>query len=504
MGAVYLAEHPEIGRRVAVKVLRPELIKDPQLLLRFLNEARAANAIRHPNIIEILDSGTTSDGIPYLVMELLEGEVLSARIRRAGKLSLPDTLQFCYQTASALAAAHAKGIIHRDLKPDNLFIVPDPVDPLRERIKVLDFGIAKLQDLSVGRGVSSGAGMQTRTGTLLGTPVYMSPEQCLGTKTLDARSDVYALGIIMFEMLTGHPPFISEGFGELVNMHLNVVPRPLRDIDATIPPLVAAMVARALGKAPEARQASAVDLQKDIREAAGDEIEIRGLSSRHVTSTTNPRAMAGSAGGTQLAAAARDGFSLASANTTTMSSGAGERAPIAPRSARGAAESSSSGRRLIVAAMAAAIVATVVLAVFRRQGRVAEPDPPADAAGGSPSAISPFRLTVDSRPSGAEVIDVESGKLLGRTPFVIERLASEGPVAVRVEKPGFVPATHAFDVDRDRVETVSLVPAPEPAVAPDPDAAPAGVPASNALTRPKKAHRPRRQSVQPDQEPAKL
>ena len=296
MGAVYLAEHPEIGRRVAVKVLRPELIKDPQLLLRFLNEARAANAIRHPNIIEILDSGTTSDGVPYLVMELLEGEVLASRIRRVGKLSLPDALQLCYQTASALAAAHAKGIIHRDLKPDNLFIVPDPVDPSRERIKVLDFGIAKLQDLAVGRGVLSGAGMQTRTGTLLGTPVYMSPEQCLGTKTLDPRSDIYSLGIIMFEMLTGHPPFVSEGFGELVNMHLNVAPRPLRDIDATIPPLVAAMVARALGKAPDARQASAIDLQQNIREAAGDAIEIRGLSSRHVTSTTNPRAPVGSPG----------------------------------------------------------------------------------------------------------------------------------------------------------------------------------------------------------------
>jgi serine/threonine protein kinase len=131
MGAVYLAEHPQIGRRVAVKVLRPEMIRDPQLLVRFLNEARAANAIRHPNIIEVLDSGTTPEGVPYLVMELLEGEVLSARIRRVGKVPLREALEFSYQTASALAAAHAKGIVHRDLKPDNLFVIADPADPNR-------------------------------------------------------------------------------------------------------------------------------------------------------------------------------------------------------------------------------------------------------------------------------------------------------------------------------------------------------------------------------------
>src|SRR4051812_46300653 len=145
MGAVYLAEHPDIGRKVAVKVLRSELSRDTQLLGRFMNEARAANAIRHPNIIEILDSGTTPEGMPYLVMELLEGEVLAGRMRRLGRLALPTALEFAYQTASAVGAAHRKGIVHRDLKPDNLFVVPDESDPARERVKVLDFGIAKLQ-----------------------------------------------------------------------------------------------------------------------------------------------------------------------------------------------------------------------------------------------------------------------------------------------------------------------------------------------------------------------
>src|ERR1700760_1212586 len=153
MGAVYLAEHPGIGRRVAVKVLHRNLTLDGQLLARFLNEARAANAIRHPNIIEILDSGTTPDGMPYLVMELLGGETLAALLARLGRLPVRTALLFGYQTASALGAAHGKGIVHRDLKPDNLFIVADQEIADGERLKVLDFGIAKLQESATGGSV---------------------------------------------------------------------------------------------------------------------------------------------------------------------------------------------------------------------------------------------------------------------------------------------------------------------------------------------------------------
>ena len=176
MGVVYLAEHPEIGRKVAVKVLHADFARDQQVLTRFLNEARAANAIRHPNIIEILDSGVLADRTPYLVMELLEGETLSARIKRVGPMPIGEIFDFSYQAASALSAAHAKGIVHRDLKPDNLFVVPDPHDETRERLKVLDFGIAKLAQQS------TADSLKTRTGTLMGTPIYMSPEQCRGIR----------------------------------------------------------------------------------------------------------------------------------------------------------------------------------------------------------------------------------------------------------------------------------------------------------------------------------
>src|SRR3954469_5179643 len=266
MGAVYLAEHPGIGRRVAVKVLHKNYTRDESLLGRFLNEARAANAIRHPNIIEILDSGVLGDGTPFLVMELLEGESLGARIRSVGALAISTALDFAYQTASALGAAHKKGIVHRDLKPDNLYVVADPNDPDRERIKVLDFGIAKLQ-----AGSSGADSVKTRTGTLMGTPIYMSPEQCRGTKAVDHRSDMYSLGVIFYEMLVGQPPFVSEGFGDLVNMHLNVPPASARSKRPEIPLALDALVLKMLSKNPEERYAEMTEVQAALKASGGSQ-----------------------------------------------------------------------------------------------------------------------------------------------------------------------------------------------------------------------------------------
>src|SRR5581483_8851999 len=272
MGVVYLAEHPEIGRKVAVKVLHRDFARDEQLLGRFLNEARAANAIRHPNIIEILDSGTLPDRTPFLVMELLEGESLAARIKREGRLPIRDSVDFAYQTASALAAAHAKGIVHRDLKPDNLFVVPDPHDEARERIKVLDFGIAKLQQQSTGDSV------KTCTGTLMGTPIYMSPEQCRGIRSVDHRTDVYSLGVILYEMLNGPPPFVSEGFGDLVNMHINMAPPPLRALRADVPERLEAVIMKMLAKLPDDRFDGMASFQTALKQACEGFFTMRGSS----------------------------------------------------------------------------------------------------------------------------------------------------------------------------------------------------------------------------------
>jgi eukaryotic-like serine/threonine-protein kinase len=223
MGAVYLAEHPGIGRKAAVKVLHPELTRHTDMAARFFNEARAANAIHHPGIVEVFDFGTLPTGVSYIVMELLQGESLAGRLRKGGPLPMAAALEYATQAAAALGAAHKEGIVHRDLKPDNLYLVPDPRNPGREMIKVLDFGIAKL----AGNPDAPGS-VKTRTGTIMGTPVYMSPEQCRGTKEVDHRTDIYALGVILYEMLCGAPPFVSEGHGELIHLHISAPPPPPR------------------------------------------------------------------------------------------------------------------------------------------------------------------------------------------------------------------------------------------------------------------------------------
>jgi serine/threonine-protein kinase len=251
MGTVYLAEHPFMRRKAAVKVLRRSLTEDASVVSRFMNEARAANAVNHPNIIDIIDVGTLPDGIPYLMMEFLDGESLAARLGRLGRLTLAKALEFIVQTASALAAAHAAGIVHRDLKPDNLFVVRDGTIPGAERIKVLDFGIAKL------RADVSGSVSETSNGVLMGTPYYMSPEQCRGLSSeIDLRTDIYALGVILYEMLCGAPPFQSKAAGDLLIKHISIAPQPPRQHNPDIPPAIEAAILKALAKAPSDRFAS--------------------------------------------------------------------------------------------------------------------------------------------------------------------------------------------------------------------------------------------------------
>ena len=249
MGMVYLARHPYMGRRAAVKVLRPELLHDKSLVARFMEEARATNAIQHPNIIDIIDVGLLPETqTPYLMMEFLDGESLAHRLQASRILSARDAVDIACQTAAALAAAHACHIIHRDLKPDNLYLLADPSLPSGSRVKVLDFGIAKL------RGDMRARSAQTKSGILMGTPFYMSPEQCRGFAAgLDHRSDIYSLGIIVYEMLCGQLPFVSDGVGDLLVRHITEPPASLRTKVPTIPESLDGVVLRALAKDPADR-----------------------------------------------------------------------------------------------------------------------------------------------------------------------------------------------------------------------------------------------------------
>ncbi len=253
MGAVWLAEHAMLGRRAAVKVLHPAVTAQPDVVIRFFNEARAASMIADPGIVQIFDYGHHVDGSAYIVMELLEGEPLDKRLARTGRLAVGDALRLMRQVAASLATAHARGIVHRDLKPENIFLTPDAEVPGGERAKLLDFGIAKLS-------ADPDSGIKTQTYAVMGTPLFMSPEQCRGAGGVDARSDVYSLGCVLFMLITGEPPFAGDGMGEIIAMHLREPAPRLAARAPWVPHELDEAVARCLAKDPAERFASATEL----------------------------------------------------------------------------------------------------------------------------------------------------------------------------------------------------------------------------------------------------
>lgn len=245
MGAVYEAVHRSVERHVAIKFLRPHL-PGHDAVARLLKEARATNRVKHPGLIEVSDSGVLADGTPYIVMELLRGETLGRRLRQlGGQADESWALHIAWQLASTLAATHRDGIIHRDIKPENIMLVPDELAPWGERVKVLDFGLAKLRtDVSVAA---------TQSQQVMGTPLYMSPEQCRGAGRIDEKTDVYSLGVVLYQMLCGRPPFIGAGIGELIHQHLGATPPPLSALVPQLRPDTAALVERLLRKSAAER-----------------------------------------------------------------------------------------------------------------------------------------------------------------------------------------------------------------------------------------------------------
>jgi len=253
MGAVYLAEHTLLGRRAAVKVLQPNLSSNQDIVQRFFNEARAATAIADPGIVQIFDFGYHTDGSAYIVMEFLEGEPLDARLKRHGRLAPEEALRLLRQVASSLHAAHSRGIIHRDLKPENIFLVADREVAGGERAKILDFGIAKLSN-------NADSKVKTHTAAIMGTPMYMSPEQCRGAGHVDHRSDLYSLGCVLYHLVVGRVPFDGEGIGEIIAAHMMSAPPVPSQQAPGIPPGVDQLILRLLAKRPEERFANAGEL----------------------------------------------------------------------------------------------------------------------------------------------------------------------------------------------------------------------------------------------------
>ena len=257
MATVYLGEHELIGTKAAIKVLLPAYCQDQQIVNRFFNEARAAGAIKHPGIIEIYDFGYHDSGTAYIIMEHVEGESLRRRLRRLGRLPLDHALSVTRHVASCLTYAHQAGIVHRDLKPGNIMLTADADVPGGERVKLLDFGIAKLLDQTTDEHT-------TRAGSILGTPSYMAPEQSGDASTVDSRADLYALGCVTYELLCGEPPFPGTGIGELLVAHRTQPVRPLQGRVANLPLEVDRLVLHLLEKEPGARIQTAPELVRQL------------------------------------------------------------------------------------------------------------------------------------------------------------------------------------------------------------------------------------------------
>jgi serine/threonine protein kinase len=456
MGTVYRAEHHLIGKAAAVKVLRPELSRQPEVVQRFFNEARAASAIRHPGIIEVYDFGHLPDGRAYIVMELLQGETLAARLERCGRLSELSAAMIGRGISVALAAAHGLGIVHRDLKPDNIFLVPDPELPTGERCKVLDFGIAKLDtgDLSSVR--------NTRTGTCIGTPLYMSPEQARGLADLDHRSDLYSLGCMLHEMVTGEPPFMADGAAEILALHLYGEIVPIVERVPEISPAFAAVIEALLAKRPDDRLQTATEVVDalshalpELSERLSSVIVVPGgvvtLDQIVVPTPRTPRRARGSA---------------PPPTPTTLGSSAGTPA-VSLRPSRMPALVF--GSALLAAAAAVGLIAArpvsmeemvpvAPLVVEATTAPIALPAAP-------PSSVEVV-VTLSIDPADA-VVTVDGGALVAED-GEIRLLRSEREHRLDVAAPGYLPRSLTMRADRDQVIALTLAPIPKPVAAPAP------------------------------------
>jgi serine/threonine-protein kinase len=487
MGEVWLATHPVIGKRVALKVIHPELSTNEEMIARFFNEARAVTQIGHDNIVDVQDFGQTPDGDSFIVMELLEGKGLGDRMKADGVFSVSRTMHIGIQIADGLAAAHARGIIHRDLKPDNIILINRGGDP--DFVKILDFGLAKLS----GPGAMS---HKTKTGSLLGTPHYMAPEQAEGKK-YDHRVDVYALGCILFQMLTGRVPFPGEGFGEVLVKHLREPPPLLTRLNPAVPPAVEKIVLHALAKKPEFRFQSMEEFRTALRDperfAQKLDASLEGLNNTpaeglpapqmgvqmQVPATQLPTLVPPPSAPVKLSEdaptvqgqAPPEVQAILAAREQAARMGAAGTAPAggAPKTVAFDVASAPGAQRQQQKTVAQPAVAPKLKAQRQRQQSsrmlvIASSAVAALVVGGTLLAFTLLRggnvtLVLESRPSGAEV--TRDGAVVGTTPCKVSVARSSEVVTLGFKKDGYMTAVRSVTPSSDQKLDVRLLPKPD-------------------------------------------
>jgi serine/threonine-protein kinase len=435
MGIVYLARHCIIDKRVAVKVLRRDFAHDKAISERFLLEAKSASSIGNPHIVDISDFGRLPDGATYFVMEWLDGAPLSKLVSDGQRVPVARVLSIGRQIAEALFAAHQRGIVHRDLKADNIFLVKRGTDP--DFVKILDFGIAKV--------MTGPDPHKTQVGALFGTPHYMSPEQAAGAP-VDYRTDVYGLGVILYELASGRVPFEGNNLMEILTQHMYRAPVPIRSLlqpqAVEVPPGLDAIVMKALSKRPEQRYATMQEFARDLERLANGE---------------TPQALV------EMRARAASAFPASAPAPKPLPVAAPARPPRRGRT-----------RWDVYAGMTAVLMACgLTIGIFLRaeSGRAQVP-------AGSPGSAA-MSVTVPAVPSNAKQdspIDVlfaaepldahvfRAGVDLGSTPLTIEVPAGQR-ITVEVRRNGY--ATRSMDLDgADKKVTLKLVPESAPKKAP--------------------------------------
>ena len=387
MGVVVQAMHLQLDQRVALKFLLPDALVHPETVARFAREARAAAKIRSEHVARVIDVGTLDTGSPYIVMEYLEGEDLSAHLRKRGTLGLAEATGFLLQACEALAEAHAAGIVHRDLKPANLFLARYPDGT--PCVKILDFGISKIIGGAEGRELD-----MTRTTAIMGSPYYMSPEQMRSTRNVDARADIWALGVILYELVAGRVPFEAETMPQLCALVLQDAPPPLGSFAQTGSPSFEAVVLRCLEKDPARRFQSIAELARALAPFAPFEAQ-RSLDrvARLSGAPSAPR----SGGGSDIASPM---VAAASSNELLTQTDFGQ-----------TAQRHKSSRGVLLGGVALTLVAGGVAAWLLRPAAPSESAAPATSGAGSPSvgesasrAAPPSALQPSADPSALPVV----------------------------------------------------------------------------------------------------